>query len=165
MGGFDGGNFFHFDHPIQNRVPLDRRTFRIFQRRKPIRTPNQSGQKCRLGQIQFCCVLAEISLGRRFNAVAAGAKINAVHIEFENLLLGEIMLDSKRNHCLEQLSAQIAAAERQAIAGELLGNAAGAFLGRSGQDVAHQRPKNAVPIDARMLIEPGVFTREQRIDE
>ena len=74
-------------------------------------------------------VLAEVSLRRGLDSVTTGAEINPVHVKLENLLLRELVLDPQRHHRFEQFPAESAAAERKTVAGELLGNAARAFLG------------------------------------
>src|SRR2546423_10768256 len=165
LRGFGGGNFFQFDHSIQNRVALVRRAFRIFQRRKSVRTSNQSGEERGFGKIQLRRVLSEVGLRRSLDAVTTGAEINPVHIKLEDLFFGELVLNSKRDHRFEKFPADVATAEWKTVARELLSNTARAFLGRPAQDIAHQRAKNSVPIDSRMLIEAGVFAREERIDE
>ena len=74
---------------------------------------------------------------------------------------------SMRNddHRFQELAAERPAAERQAVAGELLGNAARAFFGRAGHDVLNQGAGDAAPIDSAMIEEPGVFAGEQGVDE
>ena len=75
------------------------------------------------------------------------------------------MLNPKRHHRFEKFATDVATAERQTVAGELLGDAARAFLGRAAQNVAHQRAKNSAPIDAGMLIKARVLAGEERIDK
>src|SRR5207244_10678292 len=94
-----------------------------------------------------------------------GSEIKPVHIKFEDLFFGELVLNSKRDHRFKKFPAECATAKRKTVARELLGNTARAFLGRAAQHVAHQRAKNSVPIDSRMLIKASVFAREERIDE
>ena len=48
-----GRKFFQCHHAIQNSVALDLRAFRIFQRRQPIRAPDQSRQERCFREIQF----------------------------------------------------------------------------------------------------------------
>jgi hypothetical protein len=81
------------------------------------------------------------------------------------LLLGELMLDPKCHHRFEYFSAQRPAPEWKAISGKLLGDAAGAFLGRAAHNIADQRAQNSAPINSFMLIEPGVFARQHRSNE
>src|SRR5205807_3935158 len=109
--------------------------------------------------------LAKVGLRGCFNAVTAGAEINPVHIKLEDLLFREFVLDPKRDHRFEQLATDVAAAERETVAGELLGNAARTFLGRAGQNIADERAENPAPINAGMLIKTRIFARQERIDE
>ena len=158
-------DFFQLDEPIQNRVALQRRSFRISQWRKAIRAPDQSGQGRRLRQVQFRRVLSEVGKRRGLHAVTAGPEINPVHVKLEDLLLGEILLDPQRYHRFQNFSAQGSAAERETIAGELLSNTARAFLGRAAHDVAHQRARDPAPVDSAVLEEPRVFAGQQGVDE
>src|SRR2546421_9592266 len=52
---------------------------------------------------------------------------------------------------LQDFPAQSASTERKTVAGKLLGNAAGAFLGRAAHDVAHERARNPAPVDPAVL--------------
>src|SRR4051812_41602679 len=86
---FGRADFLELDHSIKDGVTLDRRAFRVLERRETIRTSNQSGEQRGLGQIQLRCVLTEIRLGRCFDAVATGPEINTIDIQLEYLLFAE----------------------------------------------------------------------------
>ena len=107
----------------------------------------------------------KVRLGRRFDPVAAGAKIYPVHVELEDLILCQLALDAKGNHRFEQLAADGPAAQWKAVARELLCNAARAFLDRAALDVAVEGPRHPAPIDSAMLVEACVFAYEQRLDK
>src|SRR6476661_3693419 len=158
-------NFFQRDHAIQHSIALRRCAFRIFQRRKTIWTADQSCKDRGFREIQLRCAFAKVSLRGCFDSITAGPEINPVYIKLENLLLGELMLDPKCHHRFEYFSAQRTAPEWKTISGELLGNAAGAFLGRAARNITHQRAQNSPPINAFMLIEPSVLAHQHRIDE
>ena len=59
---------------------------RVMARRQPRRRLHETGQHRGFGQRQLPRRFAEIALGGGFHAVGAGAEIDAVEIEFENLL-------------------------------------------------------------------------------
>ena len=96
------------------------------------------------------------------NAITAGAEIDSINVELENLLLGELTLDAQGHHRFQQFSTDGAAAQRKAVACKLLGNAAGAFLGRAAQNVANKSPQNPAPINPSVLIETGILARQDR---
>ena len=110
-----GRNAFQCHHTIQHRIALHRRTFRIFQRRKPIRASYQSGEQRGFREIQLRCAFAKIELRSCLHSVTTGAEVNPVHIKLKNLLLGKLTLDSKCDHRFEQLSAKGAATQRKTI--------------------------------------------------
>src|SRR6266446_1568800 len=163
--GLGRGNFFQFDQAIQDGVALNRGALGIFQRRKSIRTANQAREQRSFGQIQLRRAFAEISLRSCFNAVTAGAEIDAVDVELENLLLGEIPLDAQSDHCFQQFAADGAASERETVAGELLGDATGAFLGRTTQEIVDERTQNSAPVNSTRLIKARVLPGQHGIGE
>src|SRR6266446_1284056 len=163
--GLGRGNFFQFDHAIQNGIALNRGTFGIFQRRKSVRTANQAREQRSFGQIQLRRALAEISLRSCFNAVTAGAEIDAVDVELENLVFGEIALDAQSDHCFQQFAADGAASEWETVAGELLGDATGAFLGRAAQDIVNKRTQNSAPVNSTVLIKTRILPGQHGIDK
>ena len=57
------------------------------------RRADQAGDERRLGQRDDARGLAEQMLRHRLDAVDAGAEIDAIEIELENLLLGELGFD------------------------------------------------------------------------
>src|SRR5207247_8075920 len=114
------------------------------------------------GKVQLGCALAEISLRGCFNAITTSAEINAINVKLEDLLLGELTFDAQSYHCFEQFPTHGAAAQRKAVARELLGNAARAFLGRATQNVVSKGPENAAPINPSMVLEASVLVGSQR---
>ena len=59
--------------------------FGIAGRRKPRRRLDEAGQHRGFGERHLARRLAEIALRRRFDAIGAGAEIDAVEIELEDL--------------------------------------------------------------------------------
>ena len=75
------------------------------------------------------------------------------------------MLNSERDHCFEQLSTEGAATQRKTIAGQLLGDAAGALSGGPAQNIVGEGPENSPPIDPFVFVEARVFTRQHCLNE
>ena len=73
--------------------------------------------------------LDEIALRRALDAVGAGAEIDAVEIEFENLGLGEFVFEPEREHHLLQFARDRALLRQEQILGELLGDGRSALCG------------------------------------
>src|SRR4029077_19910371 len=154
--------FLQLNHAIENGIALDGRAGGVPEGRKTIRASNQAGEERGLGKVQLGCAFAEISLRGCFNTITTSAEINAINVKLENLLLGELTFDAQSHHRFEQFPTHGAAAQRKAVARELLGNAAGSFLGRVTQNVVSKGPENAVPINPSMLIEASVLARQHR---
>jgi hypothetical protein len=74
-----------------------------------------------LGDLHLARRLAEIALGGGLDAVGAGAEIDAVEIELENLGLAELALEPEREHELLHLAPERALLGQEQILGELLG--------------------------------------------
>src|SRR5439155_1631880 len=75
------------------------------------------------------------------------------------------VLNPQRHHRFQQFAVDGAPAEWKRIAGKLLSDAAGAFPGRTTQQIAHQGAADPIEIDSVMLKKTSVFTRQQRINE
>ena len=75
------------------------------------------------------------------------------------------MLNPQRHHRFQQFAIDGAPAEGKRIACKLLSDAAGAFPGRTTQQIAHQGAADPIEIDSVMLKKTSIFTRQQRINE
>ena len=128
---------------------------------KPRRRLHQAGEQGRLGQAEFFGVFAEIALRGLLDAVGAGAEIDAVKIELEDLRLGEFALQPDREHRLLQLAVNGALLRQKKILRQLLRDGGGALGHAAVQDIGDERARDAVRIDAVMLIEAAVLDGDE----
>jgi hypothetical protein len=86
-------------------------------------------------------------IGHGLDAVDPGAEIDAIEIELEDLILGQLDLEQQRDDGFFRFARQGAGVREEECACQLLRQGAAAF-GPSAAQVAHQRPGHANRIDA-----------------
>ncbi len=133
--------------------------------REPGRRLHQSGQHRRLRKRHLARALAEIFLRRRFDAEGAGAEIDAIEIELEDLVLGIFALEPQRQDRLLDLARQRALLGQEQVLGELLGQRRAAFHAAAPGDVAKHRAGDADRVDAEMRIEAPVLDGDERLGQ
>ncbi len=138
------------------------RPFGIAVRREFRRRLHQAGEHGGLGQGDVFRAMAEIFLRRRFDAIGAGAEIDAVEVELENLVFRIFVLQPDGEDRLLDFARERALLRQEQVLGELLGQRRAA-LHRPARCVARQRPHNAEGIDAPMRIETAVLDRDERL--
>src|ERR1700730_2079272 len=123
---------------------------------------NNAGEVSAFRQSELPQILAKISdagLGKAANPEAAAvAEINFVGIQFENLLLGETLLESERNHGFRYFAAKGALIAQEKSARHLHGNGAGALEMIAGMaQIRPGRAHDAHEIEAPVLKEALIF--------
>ena len=119
------------------------------------------GQQRRLGDRDLARRLSEITLRGLFDAVGAGAEVNPVEIELENLRLGELALEPDREQRFLQLASDRAFLRQEKIFGELLRDRRAALGNAAVQDVGDEGAADAEGIDAVMLVEAPVLDGDE----
>ena len=104
---------------------------------------------------------AEIALGGGFHAIGAGTEIDAVEIEFEDLCLGELVLEPEGERHLLQLARYGALLRQKQVLGELLGDGGSALRGAAPQHVLDDGAHDAPRIDAVMRIEAAILDGDE----
>ena len=106
--------------------------------------------------------LAEIAVRRGVDAVGAGAEIDAVEIELEDLVLAE--------HARATAPAappgpcgEAALGRQEQVLGELLGDRAAALDAWPAREVDQERADEPERIDAEMAVEAAVLGRDHRL--
>jgi hypothetical protein len=121
---------------------------------------HQPGEHGRLGQRHGARDVTEIFARRRFDAIGAGAEIDAVEIEFEDLVLGIAMLQPDGQNRLLDLARHRAFLRQEQVFCELLRQRRAA-LHRLAHEIARQRARDADGVDAEMRIEAPVLDRDE----
>ncbi len=135
----------------------------IARRRQPRRRLHQAGEQGRFRQAHILGVFAEIALRGLLDAVGAGAEIDAVEIELEYLRLGEFALQPDREHRLLQLAMDGALLRQEKILRQLLRDGGGALRHAAVQDIGDERARDAVRIDAVMLVEAAILDGDESL--
>ena len=105
--------------------------------------------------------MAEVALGRGFDAIGAGAEIDAVEVEFEDLVLGVFMLKPEREDRLLDLARDGALLGQKQVFGELLRQGRAALHAAAPGDVADDGAADADRIDAPMRIEAAILDGDE----
>ena len=107
--------------------------------------------------------LAEIALRGGLDAVGAGAEIDAVEIELENLVLAELALEPEREHQLLHLAPERALLGQEQVLGELLGEGGAALRHAAAKHVGDHGAGEPDRVDAEMAVEPAILDRDERL--
>ena len=95
--------------------------------------------------------LAEIRAGRLFDAVRAGAEIDPVQIECQDLILGIVGFDAQGQGDFEEFPMQRFLFDFEAVAGELHGQGGGTLGEIAILDVSHNGPPQTEDVHAMVL--------------
>ena len=133
----------------------------IAARREPRRRANQAGERGCFRHRELRRRLGEIALRRRLDAVGAGAEVDPVEIEIEDLGLAELALQPGRQRHLLHLAGERALLRQEQVLGELLGQRRAALRDAAMQDVGDDGAGDADRIDAVMRVEAPVLDRHE----
>ena len=97
------------------------------------------------------------------DAIGAAAEIDAVEIEFEDLVLGEAPFERQRQYALAQLAGEAAVVGQEDVAGELLGDRRDAAHPAAAGQAEPEAARDADRIDAGMRAEAPVLDRDHRV--
>ena len=115
-----------------------------------------------LGERHGAGRLAEIALRRRLDAIGAGAEIDPVQVELEDLVLGVVALQPERQDRLLDLARGGALLGQEQVLGELLGQRRAALRDAAPRvRLLHDRAGDADRVDAEMLVEAPVLDRHE----
>ena len=107
--------------------------------------------------------LAEIAVRRGVDAIGAGAEIDPVQIDFEDLVLGEAALEPQRQQRLADLAREAALRGQEQDLGELLGDRAAALDDMAGAQIGDRGAHQPDRVDAEMAVEAAVLGRDHRL--
>ena len=117
----------------------------------------QPGEHGGLGEAQLLERFAEVDLRRGGKAVSALPQINLVHVELEDLVLGQAVLDLEGEEHFVQLARGCFLRGEEKVARHLHRDGAGALAAAAGDEVGVGRAQHSYIIDARVLIEALVL--------
>ncbi len=163
-----GGDVAVFRHAIDDVIaPRDR--FVAFAERIVIVRPlRQGGEVGCLRDRKLVHRLVEIEQRRGGHAVSAEAEIDFVEIKLEDFFLRVSALDAQRQQRFLDLALERHLVGQQEVLGDLLRDGRGALRPAAGAvilDIEHAGTRDAVNVDAGMLIEVLVFGGDEGIGD
>ena len=136
-------------HARQDGVSLADGLLQVVERRKAVRTSDEPGEHRGLREVHERGRLAEVGPTGCFDPVVPAAEVDPVHVGLQDLFLGQLSLDPVGKGGFDHLAKKVLAAERKAVARELLGQSARPLAEAAGNEVAHNRraamPMGSIP--------------------
>ena len=158
-----GGDEAVLEHAVDDVALPDGRPLRIDDRVVRRRRLRQAGEHRRLGDGDVLQRLAEIDFARRGESIGALAERDMVHVDLENLVLGQQALDLESQQHLVDLASKCFLGRQVEVARDLhrdgrcaLGAVTFAEVGEAGPDHAHV-------VDAAVLVELRVLDGEHGV--
>ena len=153
------------DHVVHHLVGAVGRGVGIARRVEPARRPDQPGDHGALEQGQPGGRFVEIALGGGIDPVTSGTEIDAVQIDFEDLVLGEAVFEPQRQQHLAHLAREGPVRAQEQVLGELLRDRAAALENLAGAEISRGSTQNADRIEAEMAAEPVVLRRDDGVGQ
>ncbi len=150
------------EHALQDVFLTDFRALRIHDRVVRRRRLRQAGEHRGLGERDVLQVLAEIHARRGREAVRALAQIDLVHVQLENLVLGERALDLVRKQHFIDLARVRLFARQEEVARDLHRDRARALRSAAMRQIGEARAQDTDEVDAAVFVEAVVLDREHR---
>ncbi len=165
-GGFGtlfGRNDLGVDHFVENDGGAFGGAFLVRQRRIGVGRLHQPGQHGGFADAQIFGLLVEIALRRGFDTIGAGAEIDMVEVQRQNLFLGVLVLKPHRDHQLLNLALHVLVGRQEQVARQLLRDrrAAGQVGALLLEGVAHDGASHTHRIEARMGKEAAILDGDE----
>src|SRR5690606_7474590 len=112
--------------------------------------------------------LAEVPLRRRLHAVEAGAQVDLVQVQLEDVLLAEFVLEPRSETDFADLAGELLRAREllgEDVPSELHRDRAEPFPEGQGRDVAPDRTRDAAQVHAAMLPETPILDGDEAVAE
>ena len=163
VGGLGRGDRAAAHHQVERDAGAAARGLDVGGRRIIGRRLDEAGDDRRLGDRERRRAVPEEAARGGVDAVGAAAEIDAVQIEFEDLVLGEAPFERERQDRLAQLAGEGALVGEEDVAGELLGDGRDAAHPVAAGDAEPEAADDADRIDAEMRAEAAVLDRDHRV--
>ena len=150
-------------HPREHDVAAGDRAVEVGPGRQAGRRLREPGDQRALGERQLLRRLAEQVPRHRLDAVDAGAEIDAIEIELEDLRLRQLRVDHQREHRLASLASVGPLVREEQRPRELLRQRAAALDRARRAEVAHDGAAERDRIDAGMPVEAVILDGDERV--
>ena len=108
---------------------------------------------------------AKIELRRRLHAESSPAHVDAVKVELQDVPFRQVVLEPEGEKGFIDFARDRALVGEKQVLGELLRNRGAALHHAGGLCVHRQRARRSDYVDAKVLIKPSVFRREDSLDQ
>ena len=152
-------------HPAKHDVAARDGIVEMIPGREGRRGARKTGNQGGLGERQLFRRPSEQMPRHRLDTVNAGAEIDAIQVQLEDLILGELRIDHHREHRLMELAAIGLPVGQEQRPGELLRQRRAALLRTWLADVAEHGAPKRNGIDADVAVEAMIFYRDERVLE
>ena len=125
----------------------------------------QTGQHGGLGQVDLCRRFVEIAPGGGIHAIGAGAEVDPVQIQGQDLILGEIGLQPQGQQKFLNFAFQGPLMGQKDVLGQLLADGAAALHDAPGEQIGHHGAAQSDGIDAEMAVKAAVFRGDDRVGQ
>ncbi len=150
------------DHVFEDLGGTRRCRLAVAGRAEPGGRLQQPGDHRAFEQVELCRRFAEIAMRGRIHAIGAGAEIDPIEIDFENLVLCEAVLEPQGQQRLADLSGETALGRQKQHFGQLLRDRAAALHDVTGVQIGDRGAHQADRIDPEMAVEPAILGRDHR---
>src|SRR5258707_1998497 len=154
-----------FLHSAQNVSEPTLGARRLAIRAEIVRPLGQAGEQCALLQGELARRLVEIVPRRTLNAPRAAAEIDGVEIEFQDLVLAERGLNSRRDNGLANLSLVGSVFAHQQVLDELLRYRRTSLAAAGLREIVQESADQASFVNALVLVKALVFGRDERVSD
>ena len=165
LGAILGGEQARIHHLCQHALGADADDLLVGGRRIAGGRLQQARQRGGLEHRHVAGGLAEEAARRHLDTVGAGAEIDAIEIELEDVALAETRLEPQSEHELLELAGERALGPEEKILGELLGQRRAALLDAPGAQVGERRAHQAGRVETPVLEEAAVLGGNDCIDK
>ena len=150
------------DHEVEHLSGARRGLLFVAGRVEPGRRLQEAGDDRAFEQVELGRRFAEIAVRRGVDPIGAGAEIDPVEVDFEDLVLGEAVFEPQRQQRFADFAAEVALRRQEHDLGELLGDGAAALGEMAGAQIGEPGAQEADRIDAEMLVEAPVLGGDHR---
>jgi hypothetical protein len=156
-----GGDGLGLDHLVQHHRGPAFGPGGVVERAVVRRALHHAGQEGRLTDGEVLGGFVEVAMGGGLDAVGAGAEIDPVQIEREDLLLGELGLEPHRQDQLLHLAADVLIVAEEEVARQLLGDGRGALGVAALAQVDEHHADHADRVEAEVVVEAPVLDGDE----
>ena len=153
------------DHATEHVAAPRDRTLRMLVRRVARGRGHQACEHRGLARVELGRRLAEVVESGSFNSVISRAEVNVVDVQLEQLLLGELALETQCENGFAHLTNVASLVAREQVLDDLLRDRRTTLVHTALHVVACERTNDTGGIDAAMCKKPAIFGCDERLPD